>query len=239
MKIIFTLLRLRSLVSTVLTITLPPLSFVLTDHWSEWNRAMWKGGIRLIASSIFSTVKSVITLRRRKGKRLYRDFNRRHLASPQVTHTHIVCVCVSNLRPCVCACCLMLNGVVFPHEGVVKMAAFSQHVVTVPEGRNRLIQRSKYRQLLSVGFSVCLCVLSCTLNVNVGSVGFGYLHVYVQEWVSDLWLFCPNFQAVTPIQSGGLLLPWWSSTGSKEMMLRQRDCIRPLSTCPAVCRTQS
>lgn len=49
----------------------------------------------------------------------------------ELTHTVLgVCVCV-------------LNGVDFPHEGVIKMAAFSQHVGTTPEGRSRLIQRSK------------------------------------------------------------------------------------------------
>lgn len=43
----------------------------------------------------------------------------------------------------------MLNEVVFPYEGLIKMSAFSQHVATVPEGKDRLIQRSKYRQQLS------------------------------------------------------------------------------------------
>lgn len=49
----------------------------------------------------------------------------------------------------------VLNGVVFPREGVVKMAASSQHVVTMPEGRNRLIQRSK-----NTG-SCCLSAFAC------------------------------------------------------------------------------
>lgn len=63
--------------------------------------------------------------------------------------------------------------------------------------------------------------------------------------VFDLLLFCffpfplLNPQAVTPTPSGGPLSLWSSSTGSKVMMLLQRDSIRLLSTCPAVCKVQS
>lgn len=76
----------------------------------------------------------------------------------------------------------MLNGEVFHHEGVVKMAAFSQHVVTVPEGRNRVIQRSKYRQQLSLSVE-CMCV--CTvMHVNVKVCRGGNICLFVCVRVS-------------------------------------------------------
>ncbi len=93
------------------------------------------------------------------------------------------------------------------------MAAFSQRVVTMPEGRNRLIQRSKDRQQLSLSLRVCVCAcvcvcvcvcactLSCMLNdVKVGSGGLKYLHVCFSAGVSSLTGFVSTSRLRPPLQ---------------------------------------
>lgn len=74
--------------------------------------------------------------------------------------------CLHSVR-CVCVCCTILNGAVFPHEGDVKMGTFSLHVGTMPEGRNRFDSEVKNHD----SSSRCAVHARALMHVKVGSGG--------------------------------------------------------------------